>query len=212
MTTLTLVRHGTTEWMETGKLHGVTDSALSARGKKEATLTAQFLAKSHFDAFYTSPLGRAVETASIISGQLGMSPQKLDGLKERDFGIMEGRPHFGDIKMPALFKPAYLVLIGGLISITGEKRSSFKKRLFETACLIARQHPDQKVLVVVHAAVQSHLIAVLVDKRPRAWLRYNNAAPCSITELEILSDGTGRLLQFGVDEHLAALQRQVTAG
>jgi broad specificity phosphatase PhoE len=143
-----------------------------------------------------------VETAAIISDQVGMAPQQLDGLIERDFGIMEGRSHFGDVKVPALFKPIYLVLAGALISLTGEKRASFKRRLFETGCYIASQHPDQKVLAVVHTAVQSHLIAVLVDKKPNAWMKYNNWSPCSITEIEISPEGAGRLVRFNANEHI----------
>lgn len=202
MTILTLVRHGTTKWMEEGRLHGVTDSPLSEQGKREAALTAEFLSASHFDAFYTSPLGRAVETAGIISGQIGIAPQPLDGLRERDFGVMEGRPHFGNVKLPALLKPVYLAFIGGVIHLTGEPRSNFKKRVFETALNIERQHPAQKVLAVVHTAVQSHLIALLVNNGSRGWLKYNNCPPCSITEIEIFSDGSGRVLQFAVNDHL----------
>jgi broad specificity phosphatase PhoE len=55
MTFLTLVRHGTTEWIEQGRLHGILDAPLSARGRQEANLAAAALAKQHFDAFYTSP-------------------------------------------------------------------------------------------------------------------------------------------------------------
>src|SRR5690242_16573437 len=120
MTLLTLVRHGTTEWMEAKRLHGITDSPLSETGKKEAALTGQFLSKQHFDAFYTSPLGRAVETAAIISGYIGMAPEQLDGLKERDFGMMDGRPDFRAVKVPAVLKPVYLALMAGIISLTGE--------------------------------------------------------------------------------------------
>jgi broad specificity phosphatase PhoE len=214
MTLLTLVRHGTTEWMEAKKLHGITDSPLSEMGKREAALTGQFLSKRHFDVFYTSPLGRAVETAAIISEHVGLAPQKLDGLIERDFGMMEGRPHFGEVKVPALLKPVYLALMAALISFTGEKRDRFKQRLFETGCSIASQHPDQNVLAVVHTAVQSHLINVLADKRPNAWMKYNNWSPCAITEIEISPQGEGRLVRFNANDHtvLAAMNSNIETG
>jgi broad specificity phosphatase PhoE len=90
MTFLTFVRHGTTEWIEQGRLHGVSDAPLSLRGQQEARLAAQALADRHFDAFYTSPLGRARETAAIIGQAIGLEPIPLDGLREMDFGWLEG--------------------------------------------------------------------------------------------------------------------------
>jgi probable phosphoglycerate mutase len=188
--------------MEEGRLHGVKDSPLSDQGKSEAQATANFLSQFGFGAFYTSPLGRAVETAEILSTQLGIAPKHLVGLQERDFGIMEGRPHFGDVKLPRAFKPIYLAMVAGLITVTGEPRSKFKKRVIEAAKYIATQHPDQKVLAVVHTAVQSHLIASVIEAGSRGWLKYNDCPPCGITEVEIFPNGTGRLLKFGSDAHL----------
>ncbi len=78
------------EWIEQGLLHGILDAPLSVRGGQEANLAASALANQHFDAFYTSPLGRARETAAIIGQSIGMDPVPLDGLREMNFGRMEG--------------------------------------------------------------------------------------------------------------------------
>ncbi len=48
MTFITLVRHGTTEWIEQGRLHGQLDAPLSARGRQEAELAARALAGQAF--------------------------------------------------------------------------------------------------------------------------------------------------------------------
>jgi broad specificity phosphatase PhoE len=203
MTILTLVRHGTTEWMEQKKLHGIKDSPLSLRGKGEAALTARFLSSNRYDAFYTSPLGRAVETAEIIAETIGISPKSLDGLTERNFGIMEGKTNFASVKLPVFIKPIYLACVAGIITITGEPRSHFKKRLFQTGQAIAEKHPNQNILAVAHSSVISHLIALLIDKKPNTWRKYNNSSPCSITELEISSDGVGRLINFNMHDHIS---------
>ena len=91
MTSITFVRHATTEWMEQGRVHGRLDSRLSARGKREAHLAGLSLRRGAFDAFYTSPALRAVETASIIGQEIGTEPVVLDGLRELDFGCLEGK-------------------------------------------------------------------------------------------------------------------------
>ena len=203
ITILTLVRHGTTEWMEQKRLHGITDSPLSPRGKEEAALTARFLSSNRYDVFYTSPLGRAVETAEIIAETIGLSPKYLDGLTERNFGIMEGKTNYAAVKLPIFIKPIYLAAVASLITITGEPRSHFKKRLFQTGQTISEKHPNQNVLAVVHSSVISHLIATLIDEKPNTWRKYNNASPCSITELEISPDGVGRLINFNMHDHIS---------
>jgi broad specificity phosphatase PhoE len=90
VTFITLVRHGTTEWIELGRLHGTLDAPLSTRGRQEASLAATALAKQHFDALYTSPLGRARETAAIIGQATGLEPVLMEGLREMNLGWMEG--------------------------------------------------------------------------------------------------------------------------
>ena len=63
---LYLVRHG--EQLDAE--HGVDDGKLSARGVRQAQAIAQRLSGVHFDHAWTSPLTRAVETASIMQERL----------------------------------------------------------------------------------------------------------------------------------------------
>jgi len=89
---LVLVRHGETEWMERGRLHGRLDSPLSPTGRRHAELAAARLRGEQFQALYSSPLGRAMETAAILGRAVGLTPQPVDGLAELDFGWLEGAP------------------------------------------------------------------------------------------------------------------------
>jgi broad specificity phosphatase PhoE len=46
-----------------------------------------------FEAIYASPLARTLKTAEIVARALDMvPPQVMDDLRERDFGIMTGKP------------------------------------------------------------------------------------------------------------------------
>ena len=62
---LYLVRHGATEWSETGQHTGVTDLPLTERGKAEALRLKERLKKEKFSKIFCSPLKRAVETCRI---------------------------------------------------------------------------------------------------------------------------------------------------
>ncbi len=93
---LVLVRHGETEWTERGLLHGRLDAPLSATGRRHAALTAARLRAETqtdpLDVIYTSPLGRAMETATHFAGAVGLTPVPLEGVRERAYGWMEGKP------------------------------------------------------------------------------------------------------------------------
>lgn len=84
-----MIRHGRTDWNEARRIQGRTDIPLNDRGKAEQ---ARRRVPSAFAncCVWTSPLNRAVETASLM--QLGPN-QMDDRLIEMDFGEWEGRTH-----------------------------------------------------------------------------------------------------------------------
>ena len=65
------VRHGETEWNKIEKQQGHLNSNLTDLGRLQAKAIGDGLRKIRFDNFYTSDLGRAIETSEIISGIIG---------------------------------------------------------------------------------------------------------------------------------------------
>lgn len=91
MTELYLVRHGETDWNRQRRIQGLTDIPLNATGRQQARDAGMLLARRRWDAVYSSPLGRARETAEIIAAELGLgAPTLLDRLVERNYGAAEG--------------------------------------------------------------------------------------------------------------------------
>lgn len=95
MKSIFLVRHATNDWVGkrlAGRLPGV---HLNAEGKKQAEALADRLYTEHlrhaFQAIYSSPMERAVETANPVSQRLGLPVNLLDAVIEVDFGAWEGR-------------------------------------------------------------------------------------------------------------------------
>jgi broad specificity phosphatase PhoE len=64
---------------------------LTAKGREQATALAQKLADVPVTRLFTSPIMRAVQTAEILSGTLGVPYKITDALREYDCGILEGR-------------------------------------------------------------------------------------------------------------------------
>ena len=64
---LVIVRHGETEWNVQNKAIGQLDSPLTPKGIQQAHAIADRLRRLSFTTFYSSDLGRAVQTATIIA-------------------------------------------------------------------------------------------------------------------------------------------------
>ena len=85
-----LARHGATEWSRSGRHTGSTDLALLPEGARQATAMRSRLAEVRFSAVMTSPLLRAVQTATRISRPHGLTAQPVQELTECDLGRWEG--------------------------------------------------------------------------------------------------------------------------
>jgi len=85
-----LVRHGQTLWNLESRYQGITNTPLTEEGKKQASCAAKYLSKVEFDSFYSSPIGRTVETAEIFKKILKKDYVIKDDLKEMSFGAWEG--------------------------------------------------------------------------------------------------------------------------
>ncbi len=84
-----LVRHGTTDWSQSGRHTGRTDVALNDAGRREAAALGRRLAGRRFALVLTSPLLRARETCRIAG--YGDVAEIEPDLREWDYGEYEGR-------------------------------------------------------------------------------------------------------------------------
>ena len=85
---IVLVRHGKTEWSESGQHTGTTDLPLTEQGEADAATLASRLASFDFGLVLSSPLQRALRTAQIAGFP---SPEVDPNLVEWDYGAYEGR-------------------------------------------------------------------------------------------------------------------------
>ena len=85
-----IVRHGQTQLNRKSVLQGRSDHPLNDVGREQAKSVGDAFREAGivFDQVYTSPLGRAVETAELIAGDVPIDIE--EALIEMDYGPYEG--------------------------------------------------------------------------------------------------------------------------
>ena len=92
MPLLLLIRHGENDFTKKHKLAGYTpDVHLNERGQSQAQALADALRDVPIKAIYSSPLERAVETATPIAAARELEIQNEAGLLETNVGKWQGR-------------------------------------------------------------------------------------------------------------------------
>ncbi len=166
MKKLYLMRHGQTEFNVRKLVQGRCDSPLTVLGRKQATVAASWL-KSHDvnpDRVVASPLGRAMETARIVSSALdkdAASVEPCEGIIERSYGSFE--------EGPAADLPTDLWDPGeDLIPYGGEGSAALQARML-SALMAAIEDPSvQTLLAVSHGSASRQFIqATLTPGRMR---------------------------------------------
>lgn len=92
MPLLLLIRHGENDYTKKHKLAGYTPNVhLNERGQSQAQTLADALKDVPVKAIYSSPLERALETATPIAAARGLELQIEAGLLETNVGKWQGR-------------------------------------------------------------------------------------------------------------------------
>lgn len=149
---IVFIRHGQTDVNKDNRLQGSKiDAELNDYGREYAKKAAENFDESEFDAVYSSPMKRAVETAKIFTK--GKKEINLDDrLLEFDFGDWDGMKmdEIGE-KYPDVVDPWGKVNRHYVkYSKNGENYEDFDKRCGEFLDEMYRKYPDKKVLVVAH--------------------------------------------------------------
>ncbi|KQO93800.1 histidine phosphatase family protein [Leifsonia sp. Leaf264] len=86
-----LVRHGETDWNRQGRVQGHTDIPLNDLGRAQALAAADVLSSAEPTRIIASPLGRAAETAAIITEAIGGPAVETEAdFIEMQYGEAEG--------------------------------------------------------------------------------------------------------------------------
>jgi len=153
MKMIILARHGQTEWNKVKRLQGWKNSPLTALGEEQALHVAikinKLVGKSEVH-LVTSPLGRALQTARIVSSELGgiehdLKPDIL--LKEYSYGDWGGmtseqvkQKYFEQWKRRQADKWNYVVPGGESYSIVASRAEKWLLSLPDKVMTVAVSH------------------------------------------------------------------------
>ena len=189
MANLILVRHGESEWNQKGLWTGLTDIALSEKGKEEAKSAGEKLKGLAIDIAYISVLVRAKQTLDEIKGILGIDVPTFEtkALNERDYGIFTGKNKW-EIKKEVGSDQFQRIRRGWDVAIqNGESLKNVYERVlpcYQTE-ILPKLKDGKNVLVVAHG------------NSLRALVKYlDNLSDSEIENLEI---ATGEIYLYAID-------------
>ena len=167
---LFLVRHGKTRWNSEGRYQGITNTDLTREGVQQAKLSATYLSKVQFSGIYSSPLGRAVETAEAFKKVLKKNYVIRENLKEVSFGKWEGLK-FDEINEK--YNSDYQNWLKDPYSnppTEGESFASLTKRALNELGIIFEENPDNSnILIISHGGLIVPLLVYWLKMPPEKW-------------------------------------------
>lgn len=178
-TRIIAVRHGETDWNVDARIQGQLDIQLNDTGRWQARRVGDALSGEALTTVYSSDLGRAHATAQAIADAAGVAVVAHPGLRERHFGMFEGKT-FDEIhqtwpdhaqnwrkRIPEWEPPE-----------GGESLLQLRERVTRTVGDLASRHAGEQIAVVAHGGVLDALYRVATGQEvnsPRTWQLPNGA-------------------------------------
>ena len=200
-TRIFLIRHGATILTDEDRFAGSTDVPLSDEGRQQAGRLADRLAGEPVAAIYASPLGRTVETASLLAKPHGLEVQLRDGLREISHGHWEKLTRREvDERFPqeALEweKDPYTFAPSG-----GESGLAVTARALPALIELVRAHPGETLMVVSHKATIRLLLSTLLGFDPRRYRDNLDQRPAALNIIDFKDPTRVRLTLFNDTSH-----------
>lgn len=183
-TNLLLIRHA--QARAAGRYHLGPDTPIGRLGRLQvAALVSKLAAAAPPAAVYTSPLPRAVQTASLVCERLGLEAVQDPRLTEFELGTKE-------IEV-ILERPDLLIWQPEHRAADGETLLEFSARVAAFCDEVMERHPDERVVVVSHAGTIDATLRWALGITPDSpWQQEFDVANASITELEFWPHGRVR--------------------
>ena len=202
MTRVYIVRHGQTEWNRQERFRGHIDIPLNEVGLAQSRAIAADLEKVALAAVYTSPLGRAVETARPTAQSHGLELQPLAGILDINYGQWAGhstaevRSAYPDLLRLWHAEPERVDIPGG------ESLKAVRSRAMAAVHEVLARHAGDAILLVSHQMVGKVLVCTMLGLEVnRIWRIQQDNACINIFDWDgadfsaLLVNGTAHLCQ-----------------
>ena len=201
ITRIFLIRHGATVLTAEDRFAGSTDVELSEEGRGQVRRLAERLSLIPVDAVYASPLGRTMETASILAAPHGAQVIAREGLKEISHGhweqmtrkeVEQSHPD----AVAAWDRDPYTYAPPG-----GETGLEVTARALPALLDIVKRHEGKPVIVVSHKATIRLLLSSLLGFDPRRYRDNLDQDPAALNIVDFKDPVRARLMLFNDSSH-----------
>jgi broad specificity phosphatase PhoE len=208
VTRLLLVRHGSTNLTEENRFSGSIGVELSKDGREQAARLGERLEDLEIDAFYSSDMSRARDTATIVAKPHGEAVIERDELREISHGHWEGlsrkevEERFGEEYAAWEADPFTMAPQGGEAGIT------VLARALPVIRKIVVDHAGRTVLIVSHKATLRLLLSSLLGFDARGYRDRLDQAPACLNVVDFMDPVHARLMLFNDTSHYADAPRR----
>jgi len=206
MTTIIIVRHGETEWNASETFRGRRDVALNDMGVKQAECLGEYLAEQPIEAVYSSPLGRAMETAKQVAARQDLTVTVAEGLVDFDYGVWEGKTHsevragYRELYEQWAREPHRVRMPGG------ESLDEVRDRAMGVIATVVSAHGGTVVLVSHRVVCKVLVCAMLGLDNSRFWNIRQDLAGITVFDHD---GGRFTLVKHNDTSHLRRIQSRV---
>jgi len=197
ITRLYLVRHSETLVNREYRYIGTRDDPLSAHGETQAIQLAEALSELPIAAIYSSPLQRAYHTALSIAAPHSLEVQKVDDLRECDFGRWEGLSRAEVLESSPEDSQRLREWEQNTTTAppSGESFETLQQRVCIAVERLAHAHPDQAIVLVSHVGpIKVLLSAALGASLSSAFRIFLDPATISVVDWRDAAHATVRLV------------------
>ena len=149
MLNIILIRPGSTNFDDEGRITGTLDVPLNQCGADQVARTIDELADHPIKAIYTSPCQSCLQTSDALGEQLDLKGKTLPGLKNLDHGLWHGKM-IAEVKQkqPKVYRQ-WQEHPETLCPPEGESLMSAQQRGQAVLAKLAKKHKDGVIAVVV---------------------------------------------------------------
>lgn len=200
---LVLVRHARPVRVE--EAEGPADPPLTPEGIEQADATARWLAAEEVHAVYSSPMRRAVETATPLAEAHGHELQISEDIREYDAGNNSYIPYE---ELKAAKDEHWRALAEDRLGDLLEGAAEFRPRVAKAMEEIILAHPGQRVVVVCHGGTINVFLAEVLGLDRDLWFEPGYA---SIHRVVASRQGVRSVASVNETGHLVADGRRADA-
>lgn len=203
-TDIWIIRHGETDWNTERRLQGWKDTPLNEAGIAQAENLCHYLNNDFFQVLphhiYTSDLQRAYHTALPFARANQLPITTLPGLRERNYGILEGK-HWSILQEYNVLREENLAIELDQATHQAESLQVFHDRIKTTLQALAEQHQNETLLLISHGGAIDMMWRAanrVAPDAPRQFTQRNTA----INRLQISSDRQWSVISWADASHL----------